>query len=407
MSISGPDVQPSTEATLLPRLVEEIERQIETAVELRERLHRIAEPSNAEHETARMLGDALAPREIVPLDGAGFFTRLGDPGEPAVVVRAELDALPIVEQTGAPFAADKGYMHACGHDTHMAALTAVVHACKQLEHILPAPLVALFQPSEEAYPSGAKVIADRISDLGPIGAIVAAHVHPDVPWQSVAADEGTVNACVDNVAISVTGRAGHAAYPHQARDPVVALSQIVVNLQQIVSRRVDPMRSVAVTISRLRAGDTENVIASGAEASGTIRTLDPEDRATVVELVKAITQHVAQACGCEATVTVTEGEPAVVNDALLARHVRHALVRTGFSLPAPMRSCGSDDFGFYGQLVPSMLVFVGLAGSPGWQGVPLHHPSFLPPADAVLGVAKTQAAAYVGAAAALGREVWE
>src|SRR5207253_3112925 len=211
--------------------------------------------------------------------GAGFCARLGDGAERAVVVRAELDALPIVEETGAWFAAANGFMHACGHDTHMAALTAVIRACSRLESELPAPLVALFQPSEEAYPSGAQVIAQRIDDLGPVGAMVAAHVHPDVPWLGVAADAGTVNACVDNITISVTGKAGHAAYPHQTRDPVVALCHIVVNLQHIVSRRVDPARSVAVTISKLRAGSTENVIPQVAEALGTIRALEDEDRA--------------------------------------------------------------------------------------------------------------------------------
>ena len=142
-------------------------------------------------------------------------------------MRAELDALPIREETDAPFAATNGFMHACGHDVHMAALAALFRAAGRIEGSLPKPLAALFQPSEEAYPSGADLVVRRcVGEERP--AVVAAHVHPDVPWGSVSVEAGPVNASSDNLRITVEGSGGHGAYPHRAHDPILALSHSVV-----------------------------------------------------------------------------------------------------------------------------------------------------------------------------------
>ena len=245
------------------------------AISLRERLHANPEPSNAEHGTARLVAEALDTRDVEPIAGTGLIARTGPTGGRAVAVRAELDALPITERTGAPFAAEGGFMHACGHDVHMAALAALFRAVRPSGDSLAGPLLALFQPSEESYPSGAEVISRGRSLAADVGAIVAAHVHPEVSWGCASVEPGPVNASCDYLRITVKGAGGHGAYPHRTRDPILALSHVVVALQSLVSRRLDPMHPGVFSVGWTRAGTAENVIPETAEAGGTLRVLEP------------------------------------------------------------------------------------------------------------------------------------
>lgn len=391
-------------AELLELLFERIEEQLPFALGLRERLHANPEPSHGERETAGMVAEALGEEGARSVAGTGLFARTGPPGPEAVVVRAELDALPIEEETGAPFAATNGMMHACGHDVHMAALAAVFRAARRMAGSLPAPLVALHQPSEEAYPSGADLILrEGILDSG-VAAVVAAHVHPGLPWGAVSVEAGAVNASSDNLRVVIEGEGGHGAYPHRARDPILALSHVLVALQSVVSRRLDPMHPGALSVGWVRAGSAENVIPGRAEAGATLRVLAPDDRQPLREAAREIVGHTARAHGCTGRLEVTEGEPATVNDPTLANAARALLPSAGLALAPPLRSCGSDDFGFYGRLAPSLMAFVGLEGGPGASRAPLHHPRFLPPEEAVRAVARVQAVAYVAAASRAGAE---
>ncbi|HEX4992333.1 MAG TPA: M20 family metallopeptidase [Rubrobacteraceae bacterium] len=370
-----------------------MEEEIPHSLSLRERLHANPEPSNAEHTTARLVAEALDESDIETVAGAGLIARAGPPRGRAVAVRAELDALPMQERTGASFAAENGLMHACGHDVHMAALAALFRAVRRSEDSLPGPLLALYQPSEETYPSGAEAIVREKVRLGEIGAVVAAHVHPEVPWGCVSVDPGPVNASCDYLRITVEGVGGHGAYPHRARDPILALSHVVVALQSLVSRRLDPMHPGVFSVGWTRAGFVENVIPELAEAGGTLRTLEPQDRSPLRQAALEIVETTARAHGCTARVEVTEGEPATVNDDALAATARALLPEAGFEPAPPLRSCGSDDFGFYRSLAPTLMVFVGLDGAPNTQRFPLHHPRFLPPPEAVEAVARAQALA--------------
>ncbi len=383
---------------LLRTLLDPLEDEISQAIELRERLHASPEPSHEEHATARLIAGTLEAAESVAR--TGLLARVGPPGE-AVAVRAELDALPIEEETGAPFAATNGLMHACGHDVHMAALAALFRAAGRVEGSLPKPLAALFQPSEEAYPSGAELIVREGVLAEETGAVVAAHVHPDVPWGSVSVEAGPVNASSDNLRIVVEGSGAHGAYPHRAHDPILALSHAVVALQSLISRRLDPMHAAVFSVGWLRAGSAENVIPGAAEAGGTLRALNPEDREPLRKMAREIVAHTARAHGCTARVEVTEGEPATINDTPLAEAARSLLPEAGFESAPEMRSCGSDDFGFYGLTSPTLMLFVGLRDAPGTPNVPLHHPRFLPSEGAVLAVARAQALAFVAAALCL------
>ena len=379
---------------LLRSLLNSLPSELPRAVALRERLHENPEPSHEEHETAGLVTEALGG--VGRVAGTGLVARVGPDDLPAVAVRAELDALPIEEETGASFAATNGLMHACGHDVHMAALAALFRAARRVEDSLPRPLLALYQPSEEAYPSGADLIL-REGTLA-AGAIVAAHVHPDVPWGAVSVEPGPVNASCDYLRITVEGIGGHGAYPHRAHDPILALSHVVIALQSLVGRRLDPMHAGVFSVGWIRAGSAENVIPSRAEAGGTLRALDPADRVPLQEAARELIESTARTHGCTASVELIEGEPATINHPALATRTRALLPETGLGLAPAMRSCGSDDFGYYGELAPSLMAFVGVGDAPGTQPVPLHHPRFLPPHEAVEAVASAQAVTFAAAA---------
>jgi amidohydrolase len=386
-------------ADFLRMLLHSLEEELPRALELRERLHMSPEPSHGEHATSGLVAEALGARSVESVARTGLVARVGPPGE-AVAVRAELDALPIQEETGSPFAATNGLMHACGHDVHMAALTALFRAAVRIEGSLPNPLAALFQPSEEAYPSGADLVVSE-GVLEETGVVVAAHVHPDVPWGSVSVEAGPVNASSDNLCIVVEGSGGHGAYPHRAHDPILALSHAVVALQSLVSRRLDPTHAAVFSVGWLRAGSAENVIPGVAEAGGTLRVLDPEDREPLRRMAREIVENTAEAHGCTARVEVIEGEPATVNDRALTDTARSLLPEAGFQPAQALRSCGSDDFGFYRRTSPTLMLFVGIENGSGTQNVPLHHPRFLPSNRAVGAVARAQAVAFAAAAISL------
>jgi amidohydrolase len=384
---------------LIARLLDAVERELPRAVELRHRLHAEPELAHAEARTSAALAQELpVPSEAAA--GTGLLARVGPAAAPAVAVRAELDGLPLQERTGASFSASGGVMHACGHDVHMAALIALARAAHSLGEALPAGLLAVFQPSEEAYPSGAELLAGaELAAIRP-SAMVAAHVHPELPWGTVAIDPGPVNASCDAIEIAVEGEPSHGAYPHRGRDPILALAQIVVALHAQVGRRIDPLHPATLTIGVLEGGGAENVIPERARALGALRAHRPEDRLALRALVEEVAGAVAAAHGCRATVQLVPGEPALDNDPAIASRARELLAAAGLEPAGEWRSCGSDDFAFFGALAPIAMAFVGLDGADDFASRPLHHPELLPPDDAVGAVARVQALLYLAAAGA-------
>jgi amidohydrolase len=389
-------MQPSTDA-LLERLLAGIESELPRALELRHRLHSQPELAHREQRTAAMLAAELGV-DADTVAGTGLIARVGPADGAAVAVRAELDGLPVSERTGAPFSAAGDVMHACGHDVHMAALLALTRAARALERELPAALLALFQPSEEAYPSGAEQLAGgELASLAP-AAVVAAHVHPELRWGTVALDPGTVNASFDAVEITVEGEPSHGAYPQHGRDPILALAQIVVSLHAQLARRIDPLAPAVLTVGTLEAGVAENVIPAQARARAALRAYRPEDRLALRRLVEEVVAGTAAAHGCVARIELVPGEPALQNDPAIVERARELLSLAGLSRAPEWRSCGSDDFAFFGALAPLAMAFLGLDGAEGFRARPLHHPEFLPPDDAVGALARVQAVLFVAAA---------
>jgi amidohydrolase len=379
---------------LLARLLELIEHELAGAVELRHRLHAAPELSHSERHTAATIAAEL-PVPCTVVADTGCLARVGPAGPAPIAVRAELDGLPVTERTDSAFSAHGEAMHACGHDVHMAALVALARACVALGDELPAPLLAIFQPSEESYPSGAEQLAHgELAALAP-AAVLAAHVQPELPWGAVALDAGVVNASCDAVEITVEGEPTHGGYPHLGRDPILALAQIVVALHAQLGRRIDPMGAAVLTVGVIEGGSAENVIPARARARAALRAHSPEHRVQLRELVEQVSSGVAGACGCSAHVELVPGEPALENDPAIIERARELLAQAGFSLAQQWRSCGSDDFAFFSA-------FVGLRGASDFASRPLHHPELLPPDAAVGAVARTQATLYVAAARTLG-----
>lgn len=369
--------------------------EMDAAVQLRHELHANPEPSGGEFGTAARVAAALGSPDGPSVAGTGRVIRIGRADGPCIALRAELDALPITERSGAPWASRSGVMHACGHDVHLAALTAVGRAARAADQAsgLPSPVLAVLQPREESIPSGAQdlVASGALAAHAP-AAIIAAHLQHQLPAGTVAAAVGTVNAATNDFEITVEGRGGHAGYPQLTADPVAALCQTVVALQHAVSRRSDPTHAVVVSIGMLEAGQAANVIPGTAVARGTMRVLDERDRAGLHRTVTEIVEHTCLAHGCRGTVSIHDGEPALVNDADLTSATWPWLREAGFEVDTSFRSCGADDFSYFSGAGRTMMLFVGTGGPH-----PLHHPSFLPSDDTVAKVASALLAGYLGA----------
>jgi amidohydrolase len=396
--VTAPGLSAAAIESLRLTLTALLAAELGAATELRHELHRNPELSGAERATAAAVASALSCPDAPVIAETGRLIRIGPADGPCVAVRAELDGLPVPEQTGVPFASANGAMHACGHDVHLAALTALGRAARRAE--LPVALLAVLQPREETAPSGALDIATSAAFAAQYpAAVVGVHLQHLLPAGTVAAPAGVVNAATDDFEITVSGRGGHAGYPHLAADPVLALCQSVVTIQQLISRRIDPTHAAVISVGTLQAGHAPNIIPATAAASGTIRTLDQQDRQFLRSAIGETVAAVCRAHGCDGTVTVVPAEPALANDPRLAAACQPLLRRAGYAVETGFCSCGADDFAYYGAAsqgaeLPSVMMFVG-SGTP----VTLHHPQFLPP-DGVLGdVATAMLAGYLAALA--------
>ena len=386
------------------RLTAAVAAELPGAVELRHRLHADPRLSGQEQDTADAVVAALGLGEGRPVADTGRLVRVVEGPGRAVALRAELDGLAVTEQTGAPWSSTGGVMHACGHDAHLAGLVAVARAVARVGG--PAPLVLLLQPREERAPSGAAdVVASGVLTEERVDSVIAAHVQPQLPAGVVNATPGPVNAATDEFTVTVTGHGGHGSYPHTTVDPVLALCAIVVNLQQLVSRRVDPTVGAVLGVGQLEAGASFNVVPDTARARGGLRVMRAADRELLLAALTEVVEHTARAHGCTAVVDSVNNMPVLANDPELARATAPWLARGGAAVDDGWRSFGADDFAHFCAGHRGLMLFLGVDGGPAGEDgrrPGLHSPRFLPDDEVVGRVAEALLAGYLAGAELLG-----
>ncbi|CAM4469548.1 amidohydrolase [Paenibacillus phoenicis] len=346
----------------------------ERFVEIRRELHRYPELSNEEFETTRQIRGWLEEAGIRILDiplTTGLVAEVGGlQGGPVIALRADIDALPIQEETGLPFAsANPGKMHACGHDFHTAALIGTAYALKAREAELKGTVRLIFQPAEEKAKGARQVIASGALDG--VQAIFGMHNKPDLPVGTIGIKSGALMAAADGFVVEVAGRGTHAAVPEAGNDPIVTAAHLVTVLQSIISRNVGSLESAVISVTKLHSGTAWNVVPETALLEGTIRTFDEEVRRRVLQRFEEVVQGVAAAFGTTASVRWIEGPPPVLNDPKLAELGLAAAEAAGYQGIMPVPSPAGEDFSWYQREVPGLFVFMGTDGPQEW-----HHPAF-------------------------------
>lgn len=308
----------------------------------------------------------------------GYLPATGDPATAqTVALRADMDALPIQENTGKSYASTSpGKMHACGHDGHTTVLVGAARALAQLDR--PNNVLLVFQPAEEGGAGGRKMCEDGVLDgrvLGrPADRIFGLHGYPGLKVGQVSTVDGPMLAAADMIHLKVIGKGGHAAMPHTGIDPIVVASHIISASQTIASRNLDPLDELVVTFAQFHAGTAHNIIPGVAELHGTVRTLKPETRRMAEERLGELARGIAAAFGASVEFVYEHGYPVTFNDVDMAAHFREVV---GEDLqPDQPPVMGGEDFSFYGQHVPACFYWLGLVPS-GQEGYAnLHAPEF-------------------------------
>ena len=355
--------------------------------ELRRDLHRHPELSWHETRTQERLERVLHDTGVIDVrrvarTGLVARVRGRDPGAPVIALRGDIDALPITEATGLEFAsANDGVMHACGHDVHAA--WAIGAALLLARSPAAGDVLVVLQPAEEVGEGAREVLASGALDG--VRAVFGAHVDRRFAVGEVVAQEGPLAASTDTFSIVLRGEGAHGARPQEARDPVVGAAELILALQTIVSRRLDPSLPGVVTVAAVHAGRAANVIPETAELSGTIRATTAASRALLIGELERIAHAVAGTHRLTADVHITEGTPPIVNSregaAWAAQAVRDVLGERAL-VPLGTTNMGGEDFAFYLEKMPGCFLRIG-AREPGGEPRAAHTPRFYPAEDAL------------------------
>jgi amidohydrolase len=350
-------------------------------IEWRRQLHQHPELSNREEKTAEFVAAqlrsfGLEPRTGIARHGVTAVLKGGKPG-PVVALRADMDGLPVTEQTGLPFASQAkgeyegkpvGVMHACGHDAHVSMLLAAAKVLTDLRAELPGSVVFIFQPAEEGAPQGETpagaeaMVAAGVLTSPAVNAIFGLHVFANLPTGHIAWRSGPKMAAADRFEIIVRGRQTHGAVPWAGVDPIVVGSQIVLGLQTIVSRQVDITKQPAiVTVGQFEAGTRNNIIPDSARLVGTIRTFDAAMQTQIHEAVRRTATQIAGAMSATADVTIERGVPVTVNDPELTAQMLPTIKRVaGAGAVEGALNTAAEDFSYFQQQVPGLFIFLGI-----------------------------------------------
>jgi hippurate hydrolase len=356
---------------------------IDEFVSLRRQIHSAPELAFEEHETARLVAEKLASWGYTVTTGVGGTGVVGQlrrgNAKPCLGLRADMDALPIQEGTQLPWASVKpGLMHACGHDGHTAMLLAAAKRLAQ-DCNFDGTLNLIFQPAEEGGGGALKMMADGLFTRFPCDMIFAAHNMPGMTTGQLVFRNGPAMASSDYATVTLTGRGGHGAMPHLANDPVVAAASIVMALQTVVSRNVDPLHPAVVTVGAVNAGHANNVIPAVAKLEISVRALNPEARTLLESKVKSIIHGQAQSYGLTADIDWRQGYAVLVNDSTATQFAiatAQAMAPAAGVNPNGPMLMGSEDFAFMLQQVPGCYFLIGNGTGDGHGACMVHNPGY-------------------------------
>jgi len=344
----------------------EAETLLDDLIDLRRAIHREPELGLQNPKTLAKIKEALAGLPLEFREGpstTGLVAILRGPANGrTVLLRGDMDALPLVEDTGLDFTSEThGAMHACGHDTHVAMLVGAAKLLCAARDRLPGTVMFMFQPGEEGHHGARFMLEDGLIDPLPDAAF-AIHIMPNAPHGVIASRAGPLLASSDVLGVTIKGAGGHASMPHDAVDPIPVACEIVSAIQTMVTRKVSVFDPAVVTIARIAAGTTNNIIPESAEMEGTIRTLSPERRAMVARELRRLAPAIAEAHGCTAEVEIEEGFPVTVCDARAVAFGQSVVEETfgeaaWLTMDNPVM--GAEDFAYVLEKVPGAMFWLG------------------------------------------------
>jgi len=387
--------------------LEEAQNLFDYTRELRRDFHRHPELGFQEVRTA-----SIVARELTAL-GLEVSTGIAETGVvaliegaqsgPVALLRFDMDALPITEETGADYASQNaGVMHACGHDGHTAVGLTVARLLHAHRQDLKGTVKLVFQPAEEGLGGAPRMVAEGVLENPRPDVTLAMHVWNEKPLGWIGVTPGPAMAAAEKFKLWIKGKGGHGAAPHLAVDPVLASSHVITALQSIVARNVAPLQTAVISVTTVHGGEAFNVIPPQVEMQGTIRTFEPEVRQMVLRRFQEVVETTAAAFGCQAQIEMEALTPAVINDAKTAAMVQHLVkeVLPFSDLDVGNRTMGSEDMAFMMREVPGCFIFVGSANPENALDAPHHHPRFdIDERSLVYGAALLASAAveYLGA----------
>ncbi|MBO8155430.1 MAG: N-acetyldiaminopimelate deacetylase [Bacillaceae bacterium] len=349
---------------------------------IRRDLHRIPELGFQEFKTQKYI---LSFIEQLPQDdlqvetwktGIFVFVR-GTKGQNTIGYRADIDGLPIQEETGFPFqSSHEGKMHACGHDFHMTIALGVLK--KLSEHPPEHNVLMVFQPAEEGPGGALPMLQSDIMKKWMPDMIFALHIAPDLPVGTVSSREGLLFANTSELYVDFHGKGGHAAFPHHTKDMVLAASNFVVDIQQIISRMTDPLDSAVITIGKISGGTVQNIIAEKARVEGTIRTLKPETMAVVKENIERTARAIDIRFGCESSIDYGANYYQVWNEGKYVEQFKNEMGKLGIHYIEADQAMTGEDFGYMLKEIPGFMFWLGVDSPYG-----LHHAKLAPKEEAL------------------------
>lgn len=363
------------------------ERDQRELLRIRRLLHRTAEPAFNEHRTGQIVEETLRGLglEVSRAAGTGVvgLLRGGTAEGPTVAIRADMDALPVAEQTGVEWASETpGVMHACGHDAHMAMVLGAAMVLAPMACQLRGNVKFIFQPAEENVQGAKAMIDDGVMENPHVDALIG--LHTGCLWRGIGPGEigvrfGPLMASVDRFMVTFKGKGGHGATPHLAVDPVVMSAAAVLEMQTILSRELSPLDSAVLTVGRIEGGASFNIIPESCRIEGTVRTLNPAVRAFIEERLRAVVSRVAEGMRGEAEVEYESGPPPLINDADFTRAFQRFAARVAGAekvkeIGEP--TMGGEDVAYFLEMVPGTFFVHGSCAPEKGQIYPHHNPRF-------------------------------